>query len=66
METTINQYLLADLFFVISNIGIPCYADDHMPYITVDNIDDLIKSLDEVSTALFQRFDNDGLKPWEV
>ena len=60
METTINQYLLADLFFVISNIG---YADDHVPYITVDNIDDLIKSLDEVSTALFQWFDNDGLKP---
>ena len=62
METTIIQYLLADLFFTISNIDIPSYADDNMPYITVDNINDLIKSLEEVSTAKFQWFDNNFLK----
>ena len=53
---------LADLFFIISNIDIASYADDNTPYIVVDNIDDFIKSLEEVSTAFFQWFDNNLLK----
>ena len=49
---------LADLFFVINYIDIANYADDNTPYAIADNIDDIIKSLEEASTALFQWFDN--------
>ena len=45
---------LPGLFFFISNLSIPNYADDNTSYIAADNIDDLIKSLEEASTALFQ------------
>ena len=53
---------LAGLFFIINNINIARYADDNTSYIVADNIDDLIKSLEETSTALFQWFDNSFLK----
>ena len=36
--------------------------DDNTPYVIADNIDDLIKSIEEASTALFQWFDNNLLK----
>ena len=36
--------------------------DDNTQYIAADNINDLIKSLKEASTALFQCFDNNFLK----
>ena len=45
---------LADLFSIIIDIDIASYSDDNTPYIIADNIDDLIKSLEEASTALFQ------------
>ena len=54
IETTIIQYVLADLLFIISNVDIASYADDNAEYIVADIIDDLIKSLEEASTALFQ------------
>ena len=38
---------LADLFFIISNVNIASYADDNTPYISADNIDDIIKSLEK-------------------
>ena len=53
---------LADLFFIINYIDIANHEDDNTPYATVDNIDDLIKSLKEASTSVFQRFDNNLLK----
>ena len=53
---------LADLFFIISNVNIASYADDNTPYISADNIDDIIKSLKKTSTALFQWFDTNFLK----
>ena len=53
---------LADLFFIINDIDIANYADDNTPYVIADNIDDLIKSLEEASTALFLWFDNNLLK----
>ena len=55
---------LTNLLFIAtnSNKDIWSYADDSTPYIPDDNIDDLIKSLEEVSTALFQWFDNNLLK----
>ena len=53
---------MADLLFIISNIDVASYADDNAPYIAADNIGDLIKSLEEASSALFQWFDNNLLK----
>ena len=53
-----NIFFFGDLFFIISNIDIASYPDDKIPYIAADNIDDLIKLLEEESTALLQCFDN--------
>ena len=53
---------LADLFFIVNDIDIENYADDNTPYVIADNIDDLIKSLEEASTVSFQWFDNNLLK----
>ena len=53
---------LAALFFIISNINIPSYADDNTSYIAADNIDDLMKSFEEASTALFHWLNNSFLK----
>ena len=53
---------LAGLFFIVSNINNISYADDNTSYIAADNIDGLIKSLEEASTALFQCFDNSFLQ----
>ena len=36
--------ILADLFFIMSNIDTASYADDNTSNIVADNIDDLIKS----------------------
>ena len=54
IEITIIQNFLANLFFIISYIDIASYADDNSPYIAADNINDLNKSLEEASNALFQ------------
>ena len=54
--------ILNDLFFVIGNRDIASYANNNTPYIAVDNIDDLIKSLEEALAALFQWFDNNLLE----
>ena len=51
IETIIIQYFLVDLLFIISNVDIASYADDNVEYIVADIIDDLIKSLEEASTA---------------
>ena len=38
-------------------MDIASYANYNAPYIVADNIDDLIKSSEEASSALFQWFD---------
>ena len=52
LRPLLYNIFLADLIFIISNIDIASYADDNTQYIATDNIDDLIKSLEEASTAL--------------
>ena len=53
---------LPDLFFIIYDIDTVNYADNNTLYVFADNTDDLIKSLEEAYTALFQWFDNNLLK----
>ena len=45
--------ILNVLFFVVGNIDIASYAENNGPYIAVDNIDDLIKSLEEALATSF-------------
>ena len=45
------SFFLADLFFIINSTDIANYADDNMPYATVNDIDSLIASLEEASKS---------------
>ena len=45
---------LIDLFFIIEDTDIASYADDNTPYVIADNIDGVIKSLEEASEILFK------------
>ena len=38
---------LTDLFFTIEETGLASYADDNTPYVSADNTDGIIKSLEE-------------------
>ena len=62
MRPLLFNIFFVGLFFIISSIKIASYADDNTSYNAADNIDNLIKPLEEASTALFQRFDNSFLK----
>ena len=53
---------LADLFFAVNDIDITSSADDNTPYMIVDNVDDLIISLQQASSGLFELFENNLLK----
>ena len=44
---------LADLFFILSKIDIANYADDSTPYTSSNDVNALIKSLEEASRELF-------------
>ena len=56
-----NNFLI-DLFFIIKDTDIASYADDNAPYVTIDNIDRVFKSLEEDSAISFKWFnDNDNL-----
>ena len=53
---------LIDLFFIIENTDIASYADDNTPYISADDIDGVIKSLEEASATLFKWFSGNLMK----
>ena len=44
---------LIDLFFIIEDADIVTYADENTPYFIADNIDGVIKSLEEASQMSF-------------
>ena len=44
---------IADLFFIVNSMNITKYADDNTPYVTANDIDSLIASLEETSKSLF-------------
>ena len=53
---------LIDLFFIIEDTEIASYADDNTPYVIADNIDGVIKSLEEASEILFKWFNDNLMK----
>ena len=53
---------LADLFFIVKDIDIASYVDDNTPFIVEDNIENVIASLEEETSVLFDWFDNNRCK----
>ena len=53
---------LIDLFFITEDTDIASYADDNTPYVIADNIDGVIKSLEEASEILFKWFNDNLIK----
>ena len=49
---------LIDLFFIIEDTDIASYADDNKPYVIADNIDGVIKPLEEASEILLKLNEN--------
>ena len=50
------------MFFIIEDTGIASYADDNTPYVITDNIDRIIKFLEEASEILFKWFNDNLMK----
>ena len=50
------------MFFIIEDTDIASYADGNTPYVIVDDIDGIIKSLEEVSEILFIGFSDNLIK----
>ena len=53
---------LIDLFFIVKNIDIASYADDNRPYITANNINEVIISLEKATDTLFKWFSDNVMK----
>ena len=53
---------LADLFFILNDVDIASFADDNTPYVIADDINGVIKPLEQTSKALFEWFENNLLK----
>ena len=53
---------LTDLSFILSEIDIANYADDNTPYTSSNDVNGLIKSLEEASKNLFKWFNDNLMK----
>ena len=47
---------------VMKETSFAYYVDDNMPYVTSENLDKIIESLEEVSIKLFQWFPDNQMK----
>ena len=50
------------MFFIIGDTDIASYADDNTSYVSGDNIDGVIKFLEEASEILFKWFNDNSMK----
>ena len=62
LGTTSIQYFLADLFLIHSDIDIANLGDDNTLYLSAENVEDVIESLERASVSLFRWFENNLLK----
>ena len=53
---------LVDLFFILSETDIANYADDNIPYTSSNDVNGLVKSLEEASKKLFKWFNDNLMK----
>ena len=52
----------ADLFLIHRDIHIANFADDNTPYLSAENVEDVIESIERASVSLFRWFENNLLK----
>ena len=52
--TTSIQHFLADLFLIHSDIDIGNFGDENTPYLSAENVEDVIESLERASVSLFR------------
>ena len=45
---------MADLFFILNDVGIASYTDVNTPYVIVDDVNGVIESLEKASKDLFE------------
>ena len=53
---------LCDLFLIMKETSFASNADDNTPYVTAENLDEVIKSLEKDSIKLFQWFSDNQVK----
>ena len=53
---------LIDLVFIVENIDIASYADDNTPYISANNINEVILSLEKATDTLFEWLSDNVMK----
>ena len=53
---------LCDLFLIMKETSFTSYADDNTPYVTAENLYEVIKSLEEDFIKLFQWFSDNQMK----
>ena len=53
---------LCDVFFIMNETEIASYADDNTPYTSCQNIDNVIRTLENDSVRLFKWFSNNQMK----
>ena len=56
VDSRTSIIFLIDLFFIIKDTDIASYADDSIPCVIADNIDGVIKFLEEASEIVFKWF----------
>ena len=56
-----NVYI-CDLFYIIKDWKVANYADDTTPYVVCKNMTDVIHSLENCATLLFEWFENNNMK----
>ena len=49
--TTSIQHFLADLFLIHSDTDIANFADDNTPYLSAENVENVIESLERASVS---------------
>ena len=62
IRTTFFNIHSCNLFFIIGKFHIANFADDDTLHVTEDNISSVVKLLEEVACAIFQRFKDNGMK----
>ena len=58
----LSNIFLCDLFFIMNETEFASYADDNTPYTSGQNIDNVIRSLENDSVRLFKWFSDNQMK----
>ena len=53
---------MCDLFFIVKEIDFANYVDDNTPFVSGDTLDDVLESLGNTSSKLFEWFSNNQMK----